>query len=201
MRSSRQLPGRPCVPPIRWRKEKLTIDRVTGLGRAIFAAVPLMIGGVLNIIYRCVRVDTEMVVAAASKVVMWRSDAIVRTNGCRGLGEARDLATLPRLASAMCSSCSSPVTRRPCRIGPVPDEAELRAWTLANLNGYWRGWVQRARHGGLNTRGAPPRRLAATGVLGAPKAALHNRHRGDHDQGSRRALRPRGFRATVARAD
>jgi len=33
---------------------------------------------------------------------------------CWGLGEARDLATWPRMAGAMCSSCSSPVTRRPC---------------------------------------------------------------------------------------
>jgi Domain of unknown function (DUF4111) len=49
------------------------------------------------------------------------------------------------------------------------DEAELRAWTLANLNGYWRCWVERARHGGLNTRGVPPRCLAASGVLGAPR--------------------------------
>jgi hypothetical protein len=35
------------------RHEKLTIDRVTGLGRAIFAAVLLIIGGLLNIIYGC----------------------------------------------------------------------------------------------------------------------------------------------------
>jgi hypothetical protein len=49
------------------------------------------------------------------------------------------------------------------------DEAELRAWTLANLNAYWQPWVQRARHGALNTRGVPPRRLAASGVLGAPR--------------------------------
>ncbi len=49
------------------------------------------------------------------------------------------------------------------------DELELRAWTLANLNGYWRRWVERARYGGLNTRGVPPRRLAASGVLGAPR--------------------------------
>lgn len=49
------------------------------------------------------------------------------------------------------------------------DEGELRTWTLANLNGYWRRWVERVRHAGLNTRGVPPRRLAASGVLGAPK--------------------------------
>jgi hypothetical protein len=49
------------------------------------------------------------------------------------------------------------------------DEAELRAWTLGNLNGYWRRWVRRARCGGLNTKGVPPRRLATSGVLGAPR--------------------------------
>ena len=49
------------------------------------------------------------------------------------------------------------------------DEAELRAWALANLNDYWQRWVERARRGGLNTRGVPPRRLAASGVLGAPR--------------------------------
>jgi hypothetical protein len=49
------------------------------------------------------------------------------------------------------------------------DEGELRTWTLANLNGYWRRWVERVRHAGLNTRGVPPRRLAASGVLGAPR--------------------------------
>ncbi len=49
------------------------------------------------------------------------------------------------------------------------DEGELRAWTLANLNGYWRRWVERVRHAGLNPRGVPPRRLAASGALGAPR--------------------------------
>ena len=32
-------------------ERSLTVDRVRGLGRAIFAAVLLMVGGVLNIIY------------------------------------------------------------------------------------------------------------------------------------------------------
>ncbi len=49
------------------------------------------------------------------------------------------------------------------------DEAELRAWTIANLNGYWRRWVERARYGGLNRRGVPLRRRAASGGLGAPR--------------------------------
>jgi hypothetical protein len=35
----------------RYWKESCTVDNVRGLGRAIFAAVLLMIGGVLNIIY------------------------------------------------------------------------------------------------------------------------------------------------------
>lgn len=49
------------------------------------------------------------------------------------------------------------------------DDAELRAWALANLNGYWRCWATRVRQGGVSTRGVPPRRLIASGVLGAPR--------------------------------
>jgi hypothetical protein len=49
------------------------------------------------------------------------------------------------------------------------DEAELRTWTLANLNSYWRRWAARVRPGGLSIRGVPPRRLSASGVLGAPR--------------------------------
>jgi hypothetical protein len=49
------------------------------------------------------------------------------------------------------------------------DEAELRAWVLANLNSYWRRWAARIRPAGLSIRGVPPRRLAASGVLGAPR--------------------------------
>ncbi|MBV9838726.1 MAG: nucleotidyltransferase domain-containing protein, partial [Solirubrobacterales bacterium] len=48
------------------------------------------------------------------------------------------------------------------------DEAELREWVLANLNGYWRRWSARVGPVGLSVRGGPPRRLAASGVLGAP---------------------------------
>jgi len=45
-------PGRLCVPLIEiMGKEMLSMDQVRGLGRALFAAVLLMIGGVLNIIY------------------------------------------------------------------------------------------------------------------------------------------------------
>ena len=81
------------------------------------------------------------------------------------------------------------------------DEGELRAWTLANLNGYWRRWVERARHGGLKHERRPaaaPRRVRRARRA---KAALHDRHRRDRDQGSRRELRLRGLRAAVARAD
>lgn len=49
------------------------------------------------------------------------------------------------------------------------DGAELRAWTLANVNSYWRRWTARVRPGGISIRGVPPRRLAASGVLGAPR--------------------------------
>ncbi|HSO97868.1 MAG TPA: hypothetical protein VLP43_02880 [Solirubrobacteraceae bacterium] len=57
------------------------------------------------------------------------------------------------------------------------DEAELRAWALSNLNDYWKRWVERARRGGMNTRGIPPRRLAASGVARRLEGALHNCHR------------------------
>jgi Aminoglycoside adenylyltransferase, C-terminal domain len=40
---------------------------------------------------------------------------------------------------------------------------------LDNLNGYWRRWVERTRRGGWSSPGVPARRLAARGVLGAPR--------------------------------
>jgi Domain of unknown function (DUF4111) len=49
------------------------------------------------------------------------------------------------------------------------NEAELRTWTLGNLNGYWRRWAERTRPGGLTTARGLPRRFAAGGVLGAPR--------------------------------
>ncbi len=54
-------------------------------------------------------------------------------------------------------------------LGVRLDEAELRTWTLGNLNDYWRRWPERARHGGLSSATAFPRRFTAAGVLGAPR--------------------------------
>jgi Domain of unknown function (DUF4111) len=52
------------------------------------------------------------------------------------------------------------------------DDAQLRAWTLENLDGYWRRWAQRAQRNTLSIQRALPRRFAAGGVLGAPR--LHH---------------------------
>jgi hypothetical protein len=49
------------------------------------------------------------------------------------------------------------------------DDIELRTWVLANLNSYWRRWAGRVRPAGLSIRDVPPRRLAGSGVLGAPR--------------------------------
>ncbi len=49
------------------------------------------------------------------------------------------------------------------------DQAELRAWVLDNLNRYWRRWGARVHPLGLSIRGVPPRRMAASAVLGAPR--------------------------------
>jgi hypothetical protein len=60
--------------------------------------------------------------------------------------------------------------------GPAPrqlqirtDPAELRAWTLGNLNSYWWRWAQRARRSGLNRATMLGRRYTSAGVLGAPR--------------------------------
>jgi hypothetical protein len=60
--------------------------------------------------------------------------------------------------------------------GPAPgflairtDPAELRAWTIDNLDSYWRRWAERARRPGVATVRALPRRFVAWGVLGAPR--------------------------------
>ncbi len=49
------------------------------------------------------------------------------------------------------------------------DDAQLRSWTLGNLNGYWRRWTGRAQRNVVATQRALPRRFAAWGVLGAPR--------------------------------
>ena len=80
------------------------------------------------------------------------------------------------------------------------DEAELRAWTLANLNDYWLRWAARATGMLEQERRAAsaPRRVGRTW---SPKAALHDRDQRDRDQGTRRALRARSVRTSMARAD
>lgn len=49
------------------------------------------------------------------------------------------------------------------------DGGQLRSWTLANLNGYWRRWARRAQRNAAAIPRALPRRFAAGGVLGAPR--------------------------------
>jgi hypothetical protein len=49
------------------------------------------------------------------------------------------------------------------------DDAELRTWVRDNLNSYWRGWAARTARIGRRRAIIPPRRLAAWGVLGAPR--------------------------------
>jgi hypothetical protein len=57
----------------------------------------------------------------------------------------------------------------PGRLQVHTDSAELRAWTRANLDGYWREWVRRARRPGPGSTRALPRRFAAWGVLGVSR--------------------------------
>jgi Domain of unknown function (DUF4111) len=57
----------------------------------------------------------------------------------------------------------------PASLNVRSDPAELRAWTIGNLNGYWRRWVGRVSRPGLATVRALPRRFTAWGVLGAPR--------------------------------
>jgi Aminoglycoside adenylyltransferase, C-terminal domain len=60
--------------------------------------------------------------------------------------------------------------------GPEParheihtDPVELRDWTRANLDGYWRDWVLRARRLRTVDAWALPDRFAAWGVLGVSR--------------------------------
>jgi hypothetical protein len=55
------------------------------------------------------------------------------------------------------------------RLGVHLDDAQLRSWTLDNLNGYWRRWAARAQQHPASIHRALPRRFAAGGVLGAPR--------------------------------
>jgi Domain of unknown function (DUF4111) len=57
----------------------------------------------------------------------------------------------------------------PARLNIRADPVELRAWTIQNLNGYWRRWAARAGRPGAATLRARPRRFTAWGVLGAPR--------------------------------
>jgi hypothetical protein len=49
------------------------------------------------------------------------------------------------------------------------DAGQLRAWTRANLDGYWREWAEATRGHGWMAVKAMWRRFAAWGVLGAPR--------------------------------
>lgn len=57
----------------------------------------------------------------------------------------------------------------PRQLGVYHDDSELRAWTLRNLDGYWRGWADAACGRGWTATLALLRRFAAWGVLGAPR--------------------------------
>lgn len=57
----------------------------------------------------------------------------------------------------------------PERLRVRTDPGELRAWTLGNLNTYWRRWVERVRRPGVTRATALGRRFIAGGVLGAPR--------------------------------
>jgi hypothetical protein len=54
------------------------------------------------------------------------------------------------------------------------DDAQLRSWTLGNLNSYWRRWTRRAQRNGVAIQRALPRRFAAWGVLGAPRSTTRS---------------------------
>ena len=58
---------------------------------------------------------------------------------------------------------------QPQRLCIHTDVAQLRAWTLANLDGYWRGWADATRGHGWVAVKALWRRFSAWGVLGAPR--------------------------------
>jgi hypothetical protein len=60
--------------------------------------------------------------------------------------------------------------------GPSPralqiqtDDRELRAWSLADLNTYWRRWAAPTRQSRFVVAKLPSRRYAAWGIFGAPR--------------------------------
>jgi predicted nucleotidyltransferase len=55
------------------------------------------------------------------------------------------------------------------RLAVRTDDAELRMWVRANLNGNWRHWAARTARAGRGPAIIPPRLQAASGVLGAPR--------------------------------
>jgi hypothetical protein len=58
---------------------------------------------------------------------------------------------------------------RPSELEVHHDDAELREWTLSNLQGYWGWWADAVRGRGHTATLALLRRFAAWGVLGAPR--------------------------------
>jgi hypothetical protein len=57
----------------------------------------------------------------------------------------------------------------PARLGIRTDPGELAAWTIENLNDYWRRWATRAGRPGAARIRTLARRFTAWGVLGAPR--------------------------------
>lgn len=58
---------------------------------------------------------------------------------------------------------------QPQRLRIHTDDAQLRAWTLANLNDYWRRWADAVRGHSWMAVKARWRRFSTWGVLGAPR--------------------------------
>jgi len=78
----------------------------------------------------------------------------------------------------------------PRQLGVHDDRAELRRWTLGNLDGYWRWWSGAARGHDRTAAMALLRRFAAWGVLGAPRLhyTLHTGEITTKEQAAHHAL-------------
>ncbi len=78
----------------------------------------------------------------------------------------------------------------PRQLDVYEDRAELRRWTLGNLDGYWRWWSRAARGRGRTGAMALLRRFAAWGVLGAPRLhyTLHTGEITTKEQAAQHAL-------------